>query len=277
MQIGTWNELKIDRIKEIGAYLTDGEEDVLLPVKQLPEKSRIGDMLRVFLYRDSKDRLIATVHEPYIEMGQLRRLRVKSVADFGAFMDWGLEKDIFLPFKEQTARVTEGAEYLVRMYEDKTGRLCVSMHLYDYMKPNTEYKKGDHVTGIVYEYKKGFGALVAIDDMYGGLIHESEIYNPVHVGDIVQARVIKVREDGKTDLSLREAAHVQMNDDAEMVYSVIESYNGVLPFTDKADGELIRKEFGLSKNAFKRAVGRLLKNQRIEITEHNIRIIDRSF
>lgn len=275
MEIGKWNELTVDRVKEFGAYLTDGTEDVLLPGKQMPKGIRKGDTLRVFIYRDSRDRLISTVNVPYIEMGEIKKLRVKNVASFGAFMDWGLEKDIFLPFKEQTAKVSEDREYLVRMYADKTGRLCVSMRLYDYLEPNDIYQKGDHVTGTVYEYKKGFGALVAIDDRYSGLIHESEIYSKVYVGDVVSARVIKVREDGKTDLAIRNEIPMQMNEDADMVYSVIESYNDVLPFTDKADKDLIMREFGLSKNAFKRAVGHLLKTGRVEITETNIRITDK--
>jgi hypothetical protein len=274
MEIGKWNELTVDRVKDFGAYLTDGTEDVLLPAKQLPTGVRRGDTLRVFLYRDSQDRLISTVNQPYIEMGELKKLRVKNVAGFGAFMDWGLEKDIFLPFKEQTAKVSEGKEYLVRMYMDKTGRLCVSMRLYDYLKPNDKYQKGDQVTGTVYEYKKGFGALVAIDDQYSGLIHENEIYSKIYVGDVVNARVVKVREDGKTDLALRNEIHLQINEDAEMVYSIIESYNGELPFTDKADKDLIMKEFGLSKNAFKRVVGHLLKEGKIQITEKSIRILN---
>lgn len=272
MNIGQWNELTINRIKDIGAYLTDGENDVLLPIKQVPAGAQVGDEINVFIYRDSKDRLISTINEPYIKKGDIKKLRVKSVTDFGAFLDWGLERDIFLPFKEQTAKVLEGREYLVRMYEDKTGRLCVSMRLYDHLLPNTEYDKGATITGTVYEYKKGFGALVAIDDKYSGLIHESEIYNRVYVGDVVTARVIKRREDGKTDLALRNEVHIQINEDAEMVYSIIESYPNGLPFTDKADKDLIMKEFGLSKNAFKRAVGHLLKEGRVEITETGIKI-----
>lgn len=273
MELGKWNELSVVRSKDFGIYLSDGTEDVLLPVKQVPEGVKVGDNIRAFIYRDSEDRPIATTNEPYITMGEIKRLRVKNVADFGAFLDWGLEKDLFLPFKEQTVKVEKGREYLVRMYADKTGRLCASMKLYDYMLPNEKYKKGDHVTGTVYEYKKGFGAFVAIDDKYSGLIHENELFNKVYPGDTVNARVITIREDGKADLALREEAYIQMNEDSKMVYSVIESYGGVLPFTDKADKELILKEFGLSKNAFKRAVGRLLKEKKIEITDKNIKII----
>lgn len=278
IEIGKWNTLKVIRSKDFGIYL--GEEDsrtedtILLPRKQVPEGIKAGATMDVFIYRDSEDRLIATVNKPYITMGELKKLKVKSVTSIGAFMDWGLEKDILLPFKEQTAKVSEGSEYLVRMYADKSGRLCVSMKLYGYLKPVTGYEKGSSFTGTVYEYKKGMGAFVAIDDMYSGLIHDSELYNKVYVGDTVTGRVINVREDGKADLSTRNAAYKQMDEDSEMVYDIIKSYKGVLPFTDKADKDIILKEFGLSKNAFKRAVGRLLKEGKIKITEKTIEIVE---
>lgn len=272
MEIGTWNTLKVIRSKEHGAYLGEAgtSETVLLPRKQVPEGVKAGATMSVFLYRDSQDRLIATTNQPLITMGQIRRLRVKNVTDIGAFMDWGLEKDIFLPFKEQTTKVEEGKIYPVRMYADKSGRLCVSMRLYGYLQPIEGYEKGQSFTGIVYEYKKEMGAFVVIDDKYAGLIHESELYSRVVVGDEVHGRIVNIREDGKADLSLREPAYKQINEDSEMVYRVIRSYRGVLPFTDKADKERIRKEFGLSKNAFKRAVGHLLKDGRIVIREDSI-------
>ncbi len=278
IEIGKWNTLKVIRSKDFGIYL--GEEDsatadtVLLPRKQVPDNIKAGATMEVFIYRDSQDRLIATTNEPYITMGELKKLRVKNISAIGAFMDWGLEKDILLPFKEQTAKLQEGKEYLVRMYSDKSDRLCVSMKLYNYLMPVEGYTKGDTFTGTVYEYKKGFGAFVAIDDKYSGLIHESELYNKVYVGDVVTGRIVNIREDGKADLALREPAYMQMNEDSEMVYAVIKSYRGVLPFNDKADKDLIKKEFGISKNAFKRAVGKLLKDGKIKINENSIEIIE---
>ncbi len=272
MELGLWNDLVVSRRKDFGVYLSDGESDVLLPQKQVPEGTKIGDTISVFVYKDSQDRLISTTNVPLITVGEIKKLKVKSVANFGAFVECGLERDVFLPFKEQSCKVQEGKEYLFRMYVDKTGRLCVSMRIYNYLQPNDKYQKGDRVEGTIYEYKKGFGALVAIDGIYSGLIHESELFQKVFVGDTVTARVIKVREDGKTDLALRDEAYRQIEEDSEMVFSVIESYDGVLPFTDKASKDIILKEFGLSKNAFKRAVGHLLKEGRVEITETSIRI-----
>ncbi len=278
MNIGAWNTLKVIRSKEHGIYLGDEDsktaDTVLLPRKQVPEGVKAGAMLDVFIYRDSQDRLIATTNEPYITMGEIKRLTVKSVTSIGAFMDWGLEKDILLPFKEQTAKVAEGKQYLVRMYADKSGRLCVSMKLYGYLEPISGYEEGQSFTGIVYEYKKGLGAFVAIDDKYSGLIHESELYGRVMVGDEVSGRIVKIREDGKVDLAIRALAYKQLNEDSEMVYDIIKSYHGVLPFTDKADKDIIKREFGLSKNAFKRAIGHLLKEGKVVIKEKTIEITE---
>lgn len=274
MDLGKWNTLRVDRVKEVGAYLTDGREDVLLPSKQVPRDIEVGDSIRVFVYRDSKDRPIATTREPLITVGEIKRLKCKSVGNIGAFMESGLERDLLLPFKEQTTPVKQEKSYLVYMYVDKTGRLAVSMKISDKLRPNDKYKKGDMVKGTVYQVKKEFGAFVAIDDEMTGLIHESEIFDSIYVGDIVECRVVKVREDGKTDLAMRQEIPVQMLKDAEMVYDIIKSYGGRLPFNDKASAELIKKEFGISRNAFKRAVGHLYKEKKIEITETGIVITD---
>ncbi len=275
MDLGKWNTLRVDRVKEVGAYLTDGREDVLLPTKQVPRDIEVGDSIRVFVYRDSKDRPIATTREPLITVGEIKRLKCKSVGNIGAFMDSGLERDVLLPFKEQTTPVKQEKSYLVAMYVDKTGRLAVTMKISDKLRPNDKYKKGDMVKGTVYQVKKDFGAFVAIDDEMTGLIHESEIFDSIYVGDVVDCRVVKVREDGKTDLAMRQEIPVQMIEDAEMVFDIIKSYGGKLPFNDKASAELIKKEFGLSKNAFKRAVGHLYKEKKIEITDTGIVINDK--
>lgn len=276
MEIGNWNLLRADRIKDVGVYLTDGTQDVLLPKKQVPAELEAGDNIKVFLYKDSEDRLIATVHEPLITIGEMARLKVKSVADIGAFLDWGLEKDLFLPFHEQTVSVKQEKSYLVKLYLDKSERLAASMRITDDLIPVPEdlYRRGDHVKGTVVRVEAGFGVFVAIDNTYEGLIHQNEIFDNIYVGDEVECRIIKIREDGKTDLAMREEIPQQRLNDAEMVYGILKSYNGHLPFTDKsASSEMIHKEFGISKNAFKRALGHLLKENRIKITEEGIDII----
>ena len=188
----------------------------------------------------------------------------------GAFLDMGLEKDLLLPFREQNRRVKAGEECLVALYVDKSNRLAATMNVYPYMSSESPYKKDDKVTGTVYEIKENLGAFVAVDNKYYGLIPAREIFGGITVGDVIEARVVKVREDGKLDLSPREKAYVQIDMDARLVLEAMEEKGGVLPFNDKAAPELIKREFAMSKNAFKRAVGHLLKEGKIKITEKTI-------
>lgn len=274
MQLGKTQLLTVVKQVDFGIYLAEpghSEERVLLPKKQAPEGVQVGDELEVFLYKDSQDRLIATTAEPKLTLGGVARLSVKEVAKIGAFLDWGLEKDLFLPFRQQTRRVRAGEECLVGLYTDKSGRLCATMNVYEYLRTDSPYQKEDRVTGTVYQISENFGAFVAVDDCYSGLIPRKEFYGQARIGDRIEARVTGVKPDGKLDLSLREKGYLQMDEDAEAVMKVIEEFDGVLPFTDKASPEVIKREFSLSKNAFKRAVGHLLKEGRIEITEKSIR------
>ena len=271
LNLGEFQELVIVKKVDFGVYLaeTAGEDRVLLPKKEVPEGAQTGDTLRVFLYKDSKDRMIATRREPKLTLGKTGLLCVKEVSRIGAFLDWGLDKDLLLPFKEQTRKVEKGDECLAALYIDKSSRLCATMNVYPYLKKNSPYQTGDTVRGRVYETSDNFGAFVAVEDQYSGLLPRWEA-SGVKVGDMVDARVTNVKEDGKLDLSIRDKAYLQMEEDAECVMQVIEEFDGVLPFNDRVSPEIIRREFGLSKNAFKRAVGRLLKQGRIEITENRI-------
>ena len=273
VEIGKWQRLKVVRGKEFGVYLAQNEGDkdaVLLPRKQVPEGLKAGGELDVFVYLDSSDRPIATVHQPLITLGEIAKLKVASVGSIGAFMDWGLEKDILMPFKEMVGKVREGQEYLVYMYMDKSNRPCVTMRLYDYLSTESPYEKGNEVEGYVYQINEQLGAFVAVANQYQGLIPKQELHRKLRVGDVLTLRVSEVRNDGKLNLSIGKVAHQQMKEDSELVYQRILAYDGVLPFTDKASPEIIEREMGLSKNAFKRAVGRLLKEGRIEIRERSI-------
>lgn len=277
IELGKLQTLYMVKKASIGVYLNDepGKLDgrILLPKKQVPQDMRNGDAIEVFVYKDSEDRPIATTQIPKLTLGGLAKLEVVSLSSIGAFLDWGLEKDLFLPFKEQTQTVRKGKQYLVTLYIDKSERLCASMKIYDLLSTDSPYQKDDHVTGTIYNLNENFGAFVAVDQKYHGMIPSRELQTDLYVGDIVTARVIRVREDGKLDLSLREKAYLQMDADCELVIQTIESYDGVLPFTDKAKPAVIKRELGLSKNAFKRAVGRLLKQGKITITPHGIRKI----
>lgn len=268
--LGKKQVLTIVKQVEFGVYLGTEKEKVLLPKKQVPEGAEPGDPVEVFLYKDSQDRLIATTNEPLLTLGELAVLEVAETGKYGAFLKWGLEKDLFLPFKEQTSRVKKGDKCLVTLYIDKSQRLCATMRVYELLRKDSGYKKDDMVTGIVYETSQQFGAFVAVDNQFSALIPRRELFREVPVGTIVYARVTSVKEDGKLDLSLREKAFVQMDADAELIYEKMKSQNGVIPFTDKADPEIIKNAFGMSKAAFKRAVGRLLKAGKIEIGEQKI-------
>ena len=278
MRLGEKQDLMISRKVEFGVYLTEpeseelrkAEESVLLPKKEVPEGAGIGDTVRVFLYKDSKDRLIATTADPAVTLGKTAILKVKETGKIGAFLDWGLPKDLLLPFREQTKKVRSGEEVLVALYIDKSSRLCATMNVYPYLKQNSPYQIGDMVKGRIYEKSDNFGVFVAVDDQYSGLIPKREAQGTYLIGDIIEARITNVKEDGKLDLSVRQKAYLQIESDAELVLKVIDEFDGVLPFNDKVSPDVISREFGLSKNAFKRAVGNLLKNGKIEITENRI-------
>lgn len=276
IELGKRQVLTIVKKVEFGVYLADGAENgnlgerVLLPGKEVADTAQIGDELDVFIYRDSKDRLIATTRETSLTVGHTALLKVKEVGKIGAFLAWELEKDLLLPFKEQTAPVKEQEECLVALYVDKSGRLCTTMKVYHYLETDSPYKKDDMVQGIVYEISKRFGVFVAVDDRYSGLIPAKEPAEGVKVGERVQARVAEVLEDGKLTLSLREKAHIQIGKDAGRILEMLDQAGGRLPLHDKADPELIREKTGMSKNEFKRAIGNLYRQRLIVIEPDGI-------
>lgn len=277
MKLGEYQELVYIKKVDFGIYLAENdasEERVLLPAKQVPAELKKGDKIKVFLYKDSKDRLIATTNEPKLTLGNFGVLTVKEIGKIGAFLDWGLEKDLFLPFKEMTQKVKPEDEVLVTLYIDKSSRLCASMKgLYHLLSTESPYKKDDTVTGRVYEFSDNFGTFVAVDDKYSARIPNHEDHSYLRIGDIIDAKVVSVKPDGKLDLTLREKAYIQMDVDAEKILELLDSYAGVLPFSEKASPEVIKRETGLSKNAFKRAVGHLYKQRIIDITDGKIRYV----
>lgn len=275
-ELGRQQRLTVVKEVEFGVYLGDEKERVLLPKKQVPAGTKRGDELEVFIYRDSADRLIATINTPKLTLGEVALLRVSDVTKIGAFLDWGLEKELLLPFKEQTKKVMPGEDCLAALYIDKSGRLCATMKLYHYLRYDSPYQKDDTVTGRIYEISGNFGVFVAVDDRYSALIPKNQMFGEksFRVGDVITARVNEVKADGKLDLSVRQKAYLQMDKDAERLMEMIESSGGELPFSDKADPEVIRRETGMSKNEFKRAVGRLYRERRIEINEKSIRKIE---
>lgn len=275
IRLGEKQRLIVVKKVEFGVYLAESKEHqedrILLPVKQVPANCDLGDSVEVFVYRDSQDRLIATTNEPKLVMGAVAELEVAQVGKIGAFLNWGLEKDLLLPFKQQSKRVKQGDRVLVSLYIDKSQRLCATMNVYESLRTDSPYQKDDKVTGRVYEISDNFGAFVAVDNIYSALIPKKELYGKVEAGEDITARVVKVHEDGKLTLSVRDKAYLQIEKDAEAILKLLDSYEGSLPFNDKAAPEVIKYETGMSKNEFKRAVGNLLKAGKIEITEKSIR------
>ena len=270
MKLGEKQVLTIEKQVDFGVYLGTEEEHVLLPKKQVPKGAGPGDPVEVFLYKDSRDRLITTTNEPKLTLGELAVLEVIDTGKNGAFLDWGLEKDLFLPFREQTGPVKKGDHVLVSLYIDKSSRLCATMKVYEKLSCDSPYQKDDMVEGIVYELSDRFGVFVAVDGKYSALIPKREVYHSYRVGETIRARVSAVKDNGKLDLSVREKAFIQMDVDAAKLMDYMEKHGGRIPFTDKAAPETIRTEFEMSKNEFKRAVGRLLKEKKIEIREKDI-------
>ena len=275
LEIGKRQLLTIVKKVDFGVYLAkkqeaDPEEKVLLPRKEVPENVQPGDEIEVFLYRDSKDRMIATVRQPKLSLGEVAVLRVKENGKIGAFLDWGLEKDLLLPFREQVRKVRPGEECLVALYLDKSKRLCATMKVYHYLRTDSPYEKDQKVTGTLYEISDNFGAFVAVDNCYSALIPKKEPLGNARVGDTVEARVTEVLKDGKLSLSLREKAYIQMNEDAQKLLKLLEEQGGELPVGDKSSPEKIKELTGMSKNEFKRAAGNLYKQRLVQVEEHQL-------
>lgn len=275
IEIGRIQNLKIKRFTSVGAFLnTDSskDEDILLPKSQVPKDAKVGDEIEVMVYKDSKDRIIATTNRAKLEVGDMGHLTVVSQTKIGSFLDWGLEKDLFLPFAETVGSVEKGKSYLVGVYLDKSDRLCATMKIKDLLRTDPPYKTDDKVEGTIYSINRDIGAFVAVDDKYDGLIPKKELIGAYEVGDTVQVRITSIKEDGKLDLTLKDKGYVQMDKDGETILNKLKSNNGFLPLNDSSSPEKIKKELKMSKSGFKRAVGRLLKGEIIEFHKDGIKI-----
>ena len=283
MRLGYTQTLVAVKKTDFGLFLTDIDkkddktrdlgDEVLLPKNQVTEDMRVGSEIEVFLYKDSEDRMIATRLVPYIKIGEIKKLKVKEVNKIGAFLDWGLPKDLLLPFKEQIYEIKPGDEILVTVYIDLSDRLCATMDLYSRLSLLPPYQKDDMVKGTVYQVHEQFGAYVAVDNKYSALVPKKELHCELKPGDEIEARVLEVKEDGKLDLSLRQKAYGQMDEDSALILDKLKQAGGSLPYHDKSSAEEIKEEFNLSKAAFKRAIGRLYKERVIVIEKDGIRIV----
>jgi hypothetical protein len=278
IELGEIQKLIIKRFTSVGAFLNEEkpeDEDILLPKSQIPEGAQVDDEVEVMVYRDSRDRIIATTKKPKVRLGELGHLMVVSQSKIGSFLDWGLEKDLFLPFAETVGHIEKGKSYLVAVYLDKSNRLAATMKIKDMLSTESPYKENDKVTGTIYSINRDIGAFVAVDDKYDGLIPKRELLGAYQVGDSIEVRVSKVKEDGKLELSLRDRGYIQMDKDASIVLNKLRENGGKLNLNDDSSPDLIREKLSMSKSGFKRAIGRLLKEEVIEKTDKGIRFRDK--
>jgi predicted RNA-binding protein (virulence factor B family) len=276
IRLGQFQELKIKRFTSVGAYLNEEieeDQDILLPKKYLTDEMNEGELINVFVYRDSEDRFVATTKEPMIKIGEFKKLTVKEVGKMGAFLNWGLEKDLFLPFKEQTNPIYKGDVVLVAIYVDKSRRISATMNLYRYLLPNSEYEIDQWVKGFIYDIKKDLGIFVALENKYNGMVPLKEIHESFSYGQEIDVRVIKIRDDGKITVSPREKSYMNIESDSDKIYRLLLENNGYLEFSDNSSPEEIKAIFAMSKKAFKRGIGNLYKEKKIVINENDIRLI----
>lgn len=281
IKLGEMQELEVVKKVDFGVYLKSqddekGEDKILLPKKQVPENIQIGDKITVFVYRDSNDRIISTVNRPKIVIGEIGFLKVVEISQIGAFLNWGLEKDLFLPYREQIGEIRNNGEYMVGLYVDKSNRLCATMNLFKVLRTDSPYKINDIVTGTVFSLKRGLGAMVAVEGKYLGLIHEGEILKPLRSGDTVEVRVSNIKEDGKLDLSLKDAPKLQIDRDGDKIFNALAKNKGYLPLNDDSSPEAIVEMLGMSKSSFKKGVGRLMKRGILDIGKDGIRLTDKN-
>ena len=238
--LGEFQKLFIKRFKNNGAYIglkeiKNEKLDILLPKKEVLETDKIGDEIEVFVYKDNQARFVATRKIPKISLGKLETLEVMDISKIGAFLDWGLEKELFLPFKEQSMKLEKGRKYLVALYIDKSERLCATMKIRDYLTSDSPYKEGEWVEGIIYSIHKDYGAFVAVDKKYDAMIENKDIVGVLEIGEPINFRISKVKKDGRLNLVLKNLSHIEINDNADILFNIIKDRGGFLDLNDKSD------------------------------------------
>jgi uncharacterized protein len=275
LHLGIKNTLRILRGTGVGMFLGDDEgNDVLLPKKYVPENAIVGDDIEVFIYRDSEDRIIATNLEPKIQLNQFACLQVKSVTGIGAFLDWGLEKDLFVPFREQNKKMEEGRWYAVYLYlDEETDRLVASCKVNRYFeKENINLQIGQEVDLLIFE-ETDLGLNAVINNKYKGLIYENEIFQRIKIGTRIKGYVKNIREDNRVDLSLQKQGYANVEPNAERILEKLKANNGFLDLTDKSDANYVMYQLEMSKKTFKKAVGALYRQKIIRIEEDGIYLV----
>lgn len=268
------NVVSIGNHEVLLSFKNSKKKEVAIRKDEFNEIPEINTPIRGFVYHFEKGLYQASLKKPFIELGEIAMLEVKDATKIGVFLDWGMDKDLYLPFKEQTFKPIKGMKYLFKMYEDTSGRLCATMRIKESLIPCDRYKENDWVNGVIYGINRNFGAFVVVDKKYDGLIKNENILGAITEGDTIKARVISVTENGKLNLSLRDRAYMVIGDDAERIYNKIIKNGGRLNITDSSPANQIKEVFGISKSSFKRAVGRLYKDNKIVLKKDHIKLIE---
>lgn len=276
IRLGRYNQLEIVKEVDFGVYL-NGDEDgeILLPKRYVPQGCQVGDILNVFIYLDMEERLVATTIEPYAQVGDFAYLQVAWVNQYGAFLDWGLMKDLFVPFREQKEKMVKGKSYLVYIYiDDESFRIMASAKIEHFLSDEFPEYQNDECVDILVWKRTDLGFKVIVDNQYSGLIYKSDIFQPISVGMSLKAYIKQVREDGKIDLTLQKSGMEKVANFSQDLYQYVKMNQGFVSMNDKTDAELIYKTFGVSKKTFKKAVGDLYKKRLIKIEPNGLRLLD---
>ncbi len=268
IQVGIYNQLKVIREVDFGVYLDDGNEGILLPKRFVPEGTKAGTELKVFLYHDGEDRLIATTQQPKGILGEIVKLKVVSVINQGAFLDWGLMKDLFVPKSKQLTGMRVGGEYLVKIYIAATEKFDSFLN-----NENLTVKEMDTVDLVVYR-KSDIGYVVIINSLHTGVLHSNEVYREISTGDKLKGFIKKIRTDHTIDVVLGNKGYKRVEDELEKVIRLLKENNGYLPYHDKSSPEEIYSFFGMSKKAFKMTTGNLYKQRKITFTQTGIKLVE---
>ena len=272
IELGKFNRLEVVKEVDFGMYLDGGDEgEILLPARYVPEGCQIGDILNVFLYLDNEERLIATTLTPLVQVGEFACLEVAWVNQFGAFLNWGLMKDLFVPFSEQKMKMQVGKKYIVHAHlDDESYRIVASAKVDRYLsKEKAEYQPGEEVNILIWQ-KTDLGFKAIIENKFGGLLYDSEIFQPLHTGMVLKAYVKQIREDGKIDLVLQKLGFEKVDDFSKTLLEYIREHDGYTPLNDKSPADDIYAAFGVSKKTFNKAVGDLYKKHLVVLQEDGI-------
>jgi len=274
IQVGVYNTLKVSRKVDFGFYLDDGKEGILLPKRFAPNDLSIGDEIKVFLYHDSDNRLIATTQEPKGIVGDIVKLKCVSTTEHGAFLDWALMKDIFVAKSQQLARMKVGGEYLVKIYiDEQTGRVAATEKVEKQISNDELTVEEKEEVDLYVQRKSDLGYVMIINAKHTGLLHSNEVYREIHVGDRIKGYIKSIRPDNKIDVVLDKPGYSKVEGEAEKILRLLKENTGFLPYHDKSDPEDIYSFFGMSKKTFKMTIGALYKQHKIDFAKDGIKLV----